>query len=91
MDKPVRAKEGVGWLDYFLGYWFIRKTTWASVNSIKGNITSLKHFYTYMHSINEIDLEELNKMKEEIKESKDEWFETIKRYDDPDTDFDNIW
>ncbi len=90
-EEPSKAKEGVNKLDYFLGYWFIRKAMWASVTSIKENITSLKHFYTYMHTIDEIDLEELNAMKEEIKESKDEWLETIRKYDDPDTDLEDIW
>ena len=90
-EEPSKAKEGVNKLDYFLGYWFIRKAMWASVTSIKENITSLKHFYTCMHAIDEIDLEELNAMKEEIKESKDEWLETIRKYDDPDTDFEDIW
>ncbi len=89
--EPLKAKEGVNNLDYFLGYWFIRKTMWASVSSIKENIASLKHFYTYMHTIDEIDLEELNEMKEEIKERKDEWLETIRKYDDPDTAFEDIW
>jgi len=90
-EEPSKAKEGVNKLDYFLGYWFIRKAMWASVTSIKENIASLKHFFTYMHTIDEIDLEELNAMKEEIKESKDEWLETIRKYDDPDTDFEDIW
>jgi len=90
-EEPSRAKEGVNKLDHFLGYWFIRKAMWASVTSIKENITSLKHFYSYMHTIDEIDLEELNAMKEEIQEGKDEWLETIRRYDDPDTDFEDIW
>ena len=90
-EEPSKAKEGVNKLDYFLGYWFIRKAMWASVTSIKENITSLKHFYTYMHTIDEIDLEKLNAMKEEIKESKDKWLETIRKYDDPDTDFEDIW
>ena len=90
-EEPSKAKEGVNRLDYFLGYWFIRKAMWASVTSIKEIITSLKHFYTYMHLIDEIDLEELNEMKEEIKESKDEWLETLRKYDDPDTDFEDIW
>jgi len=90
-EEPTKAKEGVNKLDYFLGYWFIRKAMWASVTSIKENIASLKHFFTYMHTIDEIDLEELNAMKEEIKESKDEWLETIRKYDDPDTDFEDIW
>ena len=57
----------------------------------KENISSLKHFYTYMYTIGEIDLEGLNEMKEEIKESKDEWFETVKKYDDPDTNLEDIW
>jgi len=90
-EEPLKAKEGVRSLDYFLGYWFIRKAMWASVTSIKENISSLKHFYTYMYTIGEIDLEELNEMKEEIKESKDEWFETVKKYDDPDTNLEDIW
>jgi hypothetical protein len=90
-EEPLKATEGVSRLDLFLGYWFIRKAMWASVTSIKENISSLKHFYNYMHTIGEIDFEELNEMKEEIKESKGEWFETIKKYDDPDTDIENIW
>lgn len=90
-EEPLEAKEGVSRLDHFLGYWFIRKAMWASVTSIKENISSLKHFYNYMHTIGEIYFEELNEMKEEIKESKDEWFETIKEYDDPDTDIEDIW
>jgi len=90
-EEPSKAKEGVNKLDYFLGYWFIRKAMWASVTSIKENITSLKHFYTYMHKIDEIDLEELNAMKEEIKEGQDEWLEAISKYDDPETDFEDIW
>jgi hypothetical protein len=89
--EPSKAREGINNLDYFLGYWFIQETMWASVSSIKENITSLKHFYTYMHTINEIDLEELTEMKEEIKEGKDEWLETIRKYDDPDTAFEDIW
>ena len=90
-EEPLKANEGVNRLDYFLGYWFIRKAMWASVSSIKENITSLKHFYTFMYEIGEIDKEELVEMKEEIKESKDEWLETIRRYDDPNTDMEDVW
>ena len=90
-EEPLKAKEGVNRLDYFLGYWFIRKAMWASVSSIKENITSLKHFYTFMHEIGEINMEELLEMKEEIKESKDEWLETIRKYDDPDADLEDVW
>jgi hypothetical protein len=64
---------------------------WASVTSIKENITSLKHFYTFMCGIDELDKEELLEMKEDIKEGKDEWLETLIRYDDPDTDMEDVW
>jgi site-specific recombinase XerD len=90
-EEPSKAEEGINELEHFLGYWFIRKAMWASVASIKENITSLKHFYTYMHTIGVIDPDELNAMKEEIKEIKDEWLETIRKYNDPDTDFEDIW
>lgn len=90
-EEPLKAKEGVNRLDYFLDYWFIRKAMWASVSSIKENITSLKHFYTFMHEIGEIIMDELLEMKEEIKESKDEWLETIRKYDDPDADLEDVW
>ena len=90
-EEPLKAKEGVYKLDYFLGYWFIRKAMWASVFSIKENIASLKHFYTFMHEIGQIKIDELLEMKEEIKDSKDEWLETIRRYDDPDIDLEDVW
>ena len=90
-EEPLEPKEGVSRLNYFLGYWFIRKAMWASVSSIKGNITSLKHFYTFMNGIGHITSEELVEMKEEIKENKDEWIETIIKYDDLSTDFEDIW
>jgi hypothetical protein len=90
-EEPLTANDGVSRLDYFLGYWFIRKALWSSVSSIKEYITSLKHFYTFMHEIGEIGKEELLEMKEDIKESKDEWFETVRRYDDPNTNMDDVW
>ena len=35
--------------------------------------------------------DELDDIKIEIKENKEEWLETIKKYDDPDVDFDDVW
>jgi site-specific recombinase XerD len=90
-ESPEKAFDGVNQLNYFLGYWFIRKAMWASPASIKENITSLKHFYTYMNRIGQITDEELLDMKEEIKESKSEWIKTVIQYDDPDVDMGNIW
>jgi hypothetical protein len=64
---------------------------WSSVSAIKENITSLKHFYTFLNSIGEIDSAQLTELKENIKEYKNDWFEASQRYDDPDADFDDDW
>jgi hypothetical protein len=84
----LRPNEGIDRVDYFLGDWFIRKAMWSSVSAIKENITSLKHFYTFLNSIDEIDSVQLTELKECIKENKNDWFEASQRYDDPDADFD---
>lgn len=90
-EEPLKPRDGIYEINYFLGYWFIKKALWASVSTIKENITSLKHFYTYMNDIGQISAEELDDIKIEIKENKEEWLETIKKYDDPDVDFDDVW
>ena len=90
-DDHVDPREGIETVDYFLGFWFIKKTMWASEATIKENITSLKHFYTFMYQKGEITKEELDNLKQQIKESKEEWLETVRKYDDPDVDFDDIW
>ena len=45
----VPAREGSNEIGFFLGNWFIRKAMWASVASIKENITSMKKFYQFMY------------------------------------------
>lgn len=90
-EEPLQPKEGIYKLNYFLGFWFIRKALWASVTSINEYISSLKHFYTYLHKNGEVNAEELFEMKQVIKEKKDEWIETLRKYDDPNTDLDDIW
>jgi len=90
-EEPLRPHEGINKIDSFLGFWFIRKALWASVTSIKENISSLKKFYTYLHQIGDVSSEELLEMKQDIKENKDEWLENLKAYDDPNIDLDDIW
>ncbi len=87
----IPAKEGFNRVDSFLGSWFIRKAMWASVTSIKENITSLKKFYQFMYEDGGISKDDLVELKEDIKSNKDEWLENLKMYDDPNIDFDDIW
>lgn len=44
-----------------------------------------------MCKIGQVDNEELSEMKDLIKEGKEEWIETVRRYNDADVDLDDIW
>ncbi len=90
-DPPKSAAEGVSGLDYFLGYWFIRKAMWASESSIRENTTSLKKFYTYMKETGQVGDDDLAELREEIREGLPEWLETVRRYDDPSIDIEDVW
>lgn len=90
-DPPQSAAEGVGRLDYFLGYWFIRKAMWAGETSIRENATSLKKFYTYLAEIGKISGDDLAELREDIKTGLPEWIATVRRYDNPDVDAEDVW
>jgi hypothetical protein len=90
-ESPKHASEGVDDVGIFLGYWFIRKAMWASEANIKSNATSLKKFYDFMMERGEVDSEAIKDMKERIKEDLPEWVATIRRYDDPSVDPEDVW
>lgn len=91
-EDAIPAKDGASHISMFLGYWFIRKAMWASPSAIRENAASLKKFYTFMREQGQIDPEELQDLKETIKEEMPEWVGTVERYDDPDiTDPNEIW
>ena len=91
-EDAIAAKEGASHISMCLGYWFIRKAMWASRASIKQNASSLKKFYTFMHEQGHIDADDLQDLKETIKEEMPDWLATVERYDDPDiTDPEEIW
>ncbi|HMQ97200.1 MAG TPA: hypothetical protein PKC42_03830 [Candidatus Nanoperiomorbaceae bacterium] len=91
-EDATEAKEGVSRASMFLGYWFIKKAMWASPAQIKSNAASLKKFYTFMLEKRLINKEELDELKETIKEGMAEWVATMRRYDDPSTtDMEDVW
>ncbi len=89
--EPIVAKEGSSQIGIFLGDWFIRKAMWASVTSIKQNITSIKKFYQFLLESGEITNDDFVELKEEIRECKDDWLENLRMYDDPNVDIEDIW
>jgi intergrase/recombinase len=91
-EDATEAKDGVHSVSMFLGYWFIKKAMWASQASIKSNAASLKKFYTFLAGKGLIDKEDLNDLKETIKEEMPEWLATLKRYDDPSIEeMEDVW
>jgi site-specific recombinase XerD len=81
-EDATEAKDGVDAVGMFLGYWFIKKAMWASRTSIKGNATSLKKFYTFLYEKGLVEKDDLDDLKETIKEGMPEWLATLDRYDD---------
>lgn len=88
-EDAIEAKDGIDDIGMFLGYWFIRKAMWASQASIKSNATSLKKFYTFLYKKKLIKKDDLNDLKETIKEGMPEWLATLNRYDDP--SIEDVW
>ena len=90
-EGPQPASEGVDEVGSFLGYWFIRKAMWASETSIRSNAASLKKFYDFMLERGEVPPGAVREMKERIKEELPDYVATVKRYDDPSMDIDDVW
>ena len=88
-EDAAEAKDGIGAIGMFLGYWFIKKAMWASQSSIKGNATSLNKFYAFMYEKGLIDKEDLVDLKDTIKKGMPEWLATLERYDDPSVE--DVW
>ena len=91
-DDALEARDGVSEITGFLGYWFIRKAMWASAAAIKENAAGLKKFYTFMEKTGRVDADELQTLKEAIKEEMPAWIARLERYDDLSiTDSADIW
>lgn len=86
------AIEGIifEYIDEFLGNFFIRKCMWSSEYSIKSNIASFKKFYTFLEKEKYVSSIDLQCLKENIKEYKDEWIRKLNLYDDPDVDIEDL-
>ena len=79
-------QEGIFKIDMFLGDWFPRKALWASVTSVKSYIASFKKFYSWLVDQGLNTIEDLEEMKEYIKEDKDEWIAGV-QYEEKDSNY----
>ncbi len=78
-------------IDYFLGSWFIRKCMWSSESSIKEYISSFKKFYGWLNDLGAFSKTDYQEFQDLIKQGKEEWLGTMKKYDDPDTDLEDVF
>ncbi len=83
--------KGVFPIGSYLGSWFIRKCLWSSPTSVKQNITSFRKFYKWMREQGHISKETYAEFLLLLKEEKDEWIETSRRYNDPSVDFEDVF
>jgi len=91
-EDAVEPQDGIHSVSMFLGYWFIKKAMWASESSIRSNAASLKKFYAFLHQRGAVSKDDLDSLRETIKEEMPDWLETLARYDDPSiTDMEEVW
>ncbi len=91
-EDAIEAKDGVGEIGMFLGYWLIKKALWANKTVIRENASSLKKFYQYLYEIGKVSEEAFLTLKETIKEDMPDWLATMERYDDPEIeDMEDVW
>ena len=90
-DDATKAADGTNGVGMFLGYWFIKKAMWSNVAEIKSNATSLKKFYTFMSERGDVASSDVEEMKTRIKEEMPEWLETMRRYDNPSIEAEDVW
>jgi hypothetical protein len=86
-EDEIEARYSWRYIDRFLGSYFIRKAMWASVTTVKQNATSFKKFYKFLYEHGDITADELELVKEIIKEGLPRWIDQIQKYDDPEYDY----
>ncbi len=77
-------EDGVGMVDSFLGYFFIRKCMWSTPSTIKSTAASIKKFYKCMLDHGNIQKAEFDYLRSEIKENMENWQADCAMYNDSD-------
>ena len=83
-EGPRPMTDGIFYLDFFLGDFFIRKCMWSTPGSIKTNAASIKKFYKCMLDHRIIDKESYDELCRDIKDNLINWQTDCEIYNDPD-------
>ncbi|MBD5466157.1 MAG: recombinase [Lachnospiraceae bacterium] len=82
-EEPRPMENGVSMIDMFLGYFFIRKCTWSTPQTIKGTAASIKKFYKCMLDHGRIPKIDYDFLCSEIRDNMEQWQADCAMYNDP--------
>ena len=77
----TKVEDGIDDIYSFIDDWFIRKCLWASKNSIKEMVASLKKFYQFMSDNDYVSVDDYKDMCSFIKDSMDDFYESLDDFD----------
>lgn len=74
----------VGFMEHYLGYWFITHVLTSGPTGIKDTCSALKKLASMMYRYKLISADQLDDVNSVIKENKDRWLDNLRRYEDLD-------
>ena len=77
-----KMEDGIYSIYGFLDGWFIEKCLWASRNSLKETVASIKKFYQCMSEIGYVTVDDYKKLCREIKDNMDEFLAQMDAFED---------
>lgn len=87
LEALIEADDGD--ISSFCGDWFPRKAMWASASSARSNMASFRKFAAFMVETEQWDKEREQRIRETLKENKDEFIEVADSYYDQYND--DVW
>jgi len=91
-EDTIPPEDGIRKINKFFGYWFIKKSLWASESSIRSVATSLIKFYTFLQERGVVTKKDLSFLLKTIEKKIPQWVATLLRFDDPSiTDMGEVW
>lgn len=82
-EDALTMEYGVGKIDDFLGYFFIRKCMWSTPGTIKSTAASIKKFYKSMLVHGKLAKSDYKYLCEIIRERMTEWQAACEQYNNP--------
>lgn len=82
-EGVLSFKDGIEYIDSYLGDFFIRRCMWSTPGSIKSTATSIKKFYKCMLDHKKIEKDQYQLRCETIKENMEQWRFDCELYNDP--------